>query len=890
MASSKDVELILKTRLDQGDAVTSANSIGKNIADTLEKAFDGMGSRIAESLMKEIQEKLGSLNLLGGSSGPSFITDRSGAADITPLDPSQTAFHGSEFATKTLNGINRDAERSINNNIPDPARVTRDSQHGPYRSYNPEQSFGYGALGKLSEQSLSSSSLLKRYGVSSYNEHIEDFREANAGTILSADSTVNKVKAYEQLRQLGGTEKFSNFASQKELDEATSTAAGVATDASKSIVSLENSILALQKSIIGLDKSMAQETDVNKLILLKDDKESQQARLGTLVSERAKTNDTLADASSTAKTLQSMGGNTRRDGFSVDAMGLRSGIAVAGGVGMALQQYSQLDIRKAQAAAGASDLRNFSGRDVASLDYDRIIATDMLGGEAAMKKEARSNVMDRTSGGLISGLAEMAGGAAFGLATGGAGWIPAAAAMKDGYSRVTEAQMGYLNFDANTAQEMRTKQALKIEENQDVMKLGAKGREVYRQSQQSALGIGDNKLSTWLTSRGEGNLVNFGMNSANLDEGTVRSGMRQFAAQTMASPAELESMQSQYKESLVLQGKGFSGATDTLANFQIGGNENAANDLYKSLIGSGMDKQQANRLAESSGQIAASGMNMAGSAKDFGMTVGAKAQELGVTSKAGMDVLARTEMEIRNKAVSGDGLAAIARSREIDKLEKERQKTDPKFKISDTDKLNMMKNTVDGKFYAKVMGIDTSGMSEEAIDNLGNNFEKESQKSRRDMLDSVGGGAGFAEMLDMGPQANASTADLKLKAIQSNATLKVDEATKKAAGDIEKPTTPEGKFAGFENGVAAAQVAASFQSMDSLMPKLNENLEKMVKHMQNINKEAADGSKLKDYNLPKPKTFVPGFSDDLNNKMLNDYENANNNKTARVAKPAGSIA
>lgn len=483
MATSKDIEIILKAKLDQGNAVDSAKSLGNDIAKALDNAFDGLGEKIASKLMLEMRGVLSNVRFSELFSNNDYAQNLRQQASIGSgpiLD---------QFQRPISSGVSTPAGIPSAQFGPSPQGANVNIPPTP-----PAPSTG--SAPALMKEALSASSnfdsklnfaYATKYGLGLSSGPFSDITGPLSGTMdkatttarsqqdLFIDSTAAQFRAYNSLRKIDPTQKMDPELA-KNLGEARQLVTGRAEENFKNIIELTKEIATLTATVRENSGKLAEANskkpserteEDNKIIQASADLEAAKDRVAGLQNAQRDMTNFSAQVDAFNRERQSASPGSGMGG-------ILSKVAIGSELlSLGFRAAADAPILRAQSAAGTGRLRDFSGSDVISGNIEGMIATSLLGGEENLKQTARGSATNQIISNIAGSVASFAGAA--GAATLGGPGNPVgimgavglgSLGLSQGYSAYKDIQ----NFDSAVVNKMREMQSLKVAENEVLMK------------------------------------------------------------------------------------------------------------------------------------------------------------------------------------------------------------------------------------------------------------------------------------------------------------------------------------------------------------------------------------------------------------------------------------
>ena len=889
MASQKEIELILKARLDQGDSLSQAQSMAKSMSDALEGAFEGVGSRIVEKILREMNGSLKGLNLSPNTNEAGSSYQHQNYVSSSNIDS------GNIFQNRNANsyGSKNYVQQSISSedwghvgagmnrprfNMPKRGNIN-DLGFNRTNDYMDDSHQMVSNLYKtLDNKSRASLSTVKGIGADAVD--IGGLSEKQA---YETDANIERLKAYQMAKDLGGNVPRSEFLSEEQLNSGRGKLGDIAAASAHTYKRLTDVIETLTAQL--KDTTVALKATPEEDALLKDKnievtQESIRAVRNADLEKNEELRNKVADVGEKAKAAKNIFDKEVGEGegnwFGRNRRGIGIAAAVGGAAMIGLREYSNLDMYDAKGDAGKASLRNQTLRETMSLDYGSMMATEMLGGQDYLSDRSRSNVKGRLGSDIGMGVIQigagigtaLAGVAAAPFTAGASGYLGALAGAgmaSSGINTLSEAYQGYNNIDGMTAEENRKHKQLWKDQNQEFVQLAntgmGRGRAALGISQQ----MGNTSYANWIY--GENNGLVGAAAKALVSPDDLIKHQAQFATgiDTMYGNKNImdgdPSLGNMFGTGLKMEGRGLSNSFETMVSMYQGGSGTAQNEKEKkgniassmsagielvSDLGAtnGLTQGQANTILGYANPMM-SMMGGAGMGEDYARSVAYGVSSRGITSKAGLDIIAQTEKDLRESGGSpGTAHGAVARGIAVDENQKKYGYT-----MSEGQRMGVVdKGGLDREFIEKRMikaGLEnnkgfqaakkeyesknpgktyTSAMyaAEAEQDNL-----KNTAKITQDMI-------GDTEVYMSTKGETASARDLEFENIRKgidNNDLNVNELSKEkiknegSGGDGKKPE----EITANQLKLTAAEIQESFRAVNELMPTFAANLALVAK-------------------------------------------------------------
>jgi hypothetical protein len=871
MAQSKDIELILQARLEEGTSLTSAQNMGKSIADSIEKAFEGIGEKIAEKLFRELSQTLQRSDV--SSAVGASITRKESSVGVS-LPTHQEAVLEAKIS-RHLQQQEESAKKlqlAADRKFRDVTEIQRDfSVLSSSSKSKMSDNDLYGTLGRLSTDEA----LKKRFSDLSTPDASSEFKSnkmfALRSEVIKADSTIDVYERYKKAKELNPGVSLGDFdLTKNQVADSAKQMASLASEGFSESIGLTREIEKLRLELASNTKATEEE------------RRTMETQLRSKIERRSEVdNDNLIIEGKRAALKDALSEQGPSEFFQKHQRTFAGVTGIAGAVGVGASMFSQLDYRQALAKVGAQDLRSFSGRDIANLDYTNMSATQMLGGEESLREKSKWNARFEVGGSMLTGAASLAGGAFMTKASGGLLALPGIELGRRGLQDLSQGYSSYLNFDKTQELHMRKLQAAEAERYKDVFNLADRGRSVRRNAYHDAQAMGAEELDNFFVGGTERDgLAGYAQTTANVSEGAFRQGLRSFAEVVRpvrggrnileTGGAEGDAFDSNYKQALLLQGKGYSNAVQNAGLFSRGaGLEESMNPmgamnkgmmlhnhLYAELLKSGLDKQTASDLMNNASSMAGSGIGMRSIAIDYARDIAKGSQAYGNNPTAVEAVTKGQLMKLGDISGQGDDLGRQSKLLAIAKFERESGK-----ELSDTDRHLMLKSGVTDETMRTVFGAKEDGSYYSSAD------FKNQTLSEVNKVDPTG----FIRAGDI-EAGTFEEAQVILKNRMSDFVGK-DEALGGTGPKI-SATLGEGghdsknkNFVKFENATNIEKVVESFSAMDRVMPNLNFQFAQFCDWLEQVREQ------MNEMNLPaKGKSSPNQIQEGSGNPYMNMME------------------
>ncbi len=878
---TQEIELILAAKLDARDAVNDAPTVGQAISQSLERAFDGLGERIAEKIFRELKQGFSSFNLLDNTNTASqrhgqagLFTDPSGRdfQEVTSLKPGKLS---SSSSTGTDNPV---PDRSSGGAIVDlngPPQLQVRAPTVVDRAIQGE---------RFPRKGMGPATILSQYlrGLSPDKALGPGFDQVASEDAFSADATVRKVQAFRRMERAGIPIAQDQFVGDDQLKRAQTTLkSDIALGASESkrladvMEKLRSSLLENNEKLEKLKEKLASGEGLTRGEKAEMREATRtQARVEEQIDYVNQKSEMIDEASKAAeKNLGVVSGAlskpTRLQRFvsGPGIVGAEMGLNILGQTGQFISGYNMMS---REGRTGSAMLENFTSRDTFEGNVDNLIATAKLGGETAARRRARFDVYtgaltkgavglgETILGGLsaVAGTTLMAGGGAatatgigapVGVPTallGGALTLGGAAAVSKGVGTIYSGIEDVFKADSRTEQNMRTQQALKKLEDKEYMTMAMASRGTAISAFDTARGLGSDQFANFLYGGGVGGVVD-SSSRFGLTAGETRQGLASYAQNIGGvyqghNLLDTDAMKSRIIQGNLLKTQGFGSIENVTGAFYRGGQftrnlledmTGAADEsraLFNELKSSGMDQSQVNRLME----MTASDITGIGGreAASYNARVAAGgAQASGYDTGPERSFLLSAQQNFMSQGNTGAGLEGLSKVRAIDDLEK---RYGVNLSVADRMSLQLTTATPESleRMFGKSKRFQEEGGGKAAVSELQAGFKE----NRLALLSNALGGEDRAKVV-AGLEAGARTTtelDMAGKAIFGG-----DVMPKEVMGP-EAPPSDLGRAEKVQAAkIDASQTVIGLQTMGDVLPLVNAGLDEMVKRLQKVSSD-----------------------------------------------------
>lgn len=850
-ADKKNIELRLWAKLEADDAISKAPAVGQQIAAAFEKAFDGVGERIADRVFQELRAKLDQVNLL--DSAAKYAKEIPGL----PVDSLTKVPRIGEPAAQTSHGAKD----------PNPFGKGSEFGAGAYRGRRPgsvfdplEQRYSRLEVGGSRLEDLFSTKRDRIFGLT--NDNLDN-----------TETTLRQINAYEEQRKRSkGVTPTMFGVTQERLNEADKTVSTLLTQNQDHQKSLKDSIDKLTQSLnknsdelqtirtkAASDPSSltpAEQTRLGVFERMAADKAAKQTELTQLGQQEEKL---LQDSTSIASTRAATPKTPwYRSTSKLGALGF--GLDM---VGQAANFASDFTLNRMRGQAGTAQVQGFGQRQMLEGDLEGMIATSRLGGVEAMEDRAAFSAYTDATGKVVQGvgkaglgiLGAVGAGAAAGAIGGsivpGAGTLIggvvgglAAGALYQfagqGVSTTLSGINDFMTIDAKKAEHMQAQVELQKLKDKEFMSVYMAGRNRSLNSYNASINLGSNQFEDFLYAGGRGGLLNYGA-SQGLAERQVTESLTKYAGGmggVFDGKALLQSGAADYqiRQAMRLKSQGVSNIEDLgVAAFRganltgtpqqrIDDSLGIANDVAERLRRSGMDQaavpQVINQISQQS-----QAPGMWDQAAYNAMAVAGRSENRSAPEITRMMNMQGSIMQSMN---TGAGVEGLAKRRAISDIEREF-----KIDIKPEDELLFSLNTANQSDFERYVGKDKAAEA----------FQTYQQAQKSNLLDltsnEFGGGEGGRRKAKAflgsryGDQTTSGARD-------AGELLERDRMPKYVAPPRSEDVPTQGQQQQmFEAKVDAAKVIAGFKTLDEVLPTLNQNFPVFVEHIERLSKSTS---------------------------------------------------
>jgi len=475
LPNQQDFVLNLVAELDEGSVQSDAARVANTIASTIEKAFEGLGQKIADNILKGVQG--GTQALAGALVDPSGRPIPSNAGPLTTVQPVAAGAPGGAPV------------------MPMPSSPSQ-WQGGYHSSYLDMHAFPNQTASNIRTQ-IQRDILGGGGGGSGGSVGQESDPQA-----LHTDIAYQRARQIKAMRDAGMNVELSG--EEKEMFQGARSAGMASLGANREQQSkLGDEIEKLNKNVIELQKAMNESvrmTDQERRAKGMDDPEkikavqdTEKARLERMKQEMGQISQVSGAEAGRVKELGGILDGNRGGDFG-RAIGIMSPIAMAAARAPGI-------FREADSASAATG--NLESRSMAGGDLERIMAVQRLGGMDSL----------RTRGGLEA--AGMAGATMLGAV--GSFAMGGPIGMMAGAGLGVSAFQQVAGFETGRRGAIESRIGAEMDQNQELYSMNRAGRETAAGAFSEAQGLGDVGMSGFLTGNTSSRAVGRQMRNANME-------------------------------------------------------------------------------------------------------------------------------------------------------------------------------------------------------------------------------------------------------------------------------------------------------------------------------------------------------------------------------------
>lgn len=453
--ATTDVILNLVAKLDQGNIQSQAETMASSMAKAIEQAFEGLGNRIAQSILAGVQ---------GGVRG------------------------GMEFLTTGRNDSNQNAEETVRRLVAQGATLINNVPQPPQ---GPSGPVGYAAPqfggGDANFQFSTSYGGGTGAPMGQFQGGFNRPRNPTGDSLQSlrdSDPIVQQARVLVAARGSGvgidlDSDTKNKFSEKRDdLRESLRALFGRAEELPDELAKLRERIGALMPVVESQTEAQRKTSDEAKQL-------SQMRTQEQMLEKEQRQVGPQAQASQAAigSLNQALATGSGVSAFAGPLQALGAGMGFAGQIPGAL--------RGSQAAS--SEINNLETRSLMRGDIERIIATERLGGQDAVKGRAQGEE-------AMTSIGQIVGGLGLAIGTGGIGSIA-------GMGIAGRGAMNLMNFNKNVQSNMEGQIGAEQTNSSELMQFTRAGRETAVGSFRTAQGLGAPELSGMIAGGLDGNRI-----------------------------------------------------------------------------------------------------------------------------------------------------------------------------------------------------------------------------------------------------------------------------------------------------------------------------------------------------------------------------------------------
>lgn len=370
MENNKNIELLLKARLDAAEAITGAEDLGKKMAASFAGAFDSIGEEIAKKVLEAAKRNLSGATL---SSGSDFLTRNQGwASQIPNIGAPANTVPTNALATSTAS-----VAGAITSGLPPQAAATTGTEQIKQQSAAASESGvgrilatgGYGAgvhgFGGLLQ--------LAQAGALTSGVGDDNARAVATDQYLSASSTADKAALFMRMRRAGIEANPDRYISREALNSGIGSAESVLESSSGKLADLIDKIDELNKTFTEANGNAEKQAETQKdLIRALEEKNAIETHQQAAVRDL-----------NTMKQMQQTAYATEQ--APTGLFGTREGaMRAVSAAGFGAQVLAEAPGLYRHASATMARYGNLESRAMASGDIDRLLAVQALGGQGSV--------------------------------------------------------------------------------------------------------------------------------------------------------------------------------------------------------------------------------------------------------------------------------------------------------------------------------------------------------------------------------------------------------------------------------------------------------------------------------------------------------------------------
>lgn len=847
MANNKDIELIIRAKLEAEEAVSGAQQLGTNIASAIERGLAGLGDKLADSIMKAISSKMPAAlrDIQSAAGGDKYQLNNngiwmpSGTATETKITPTgSVSVHSTDSKTLPNNAI---ADQTTPKSFSPPPLV-KDAFNGFRRAAS--------ILNALPTGPNRESGVDKNLDSSQY------------GDFFGSKSILARVRSEQRVLATGGT--VTNQVTAEELEKAKISAQSTVKLADDRISELSKTMMSLTQEIRN------QTTEMSKLEHKQGESRITEAEKAQLDSYRssisAKKGDLqqysaeMANAEQAGKealnesnaigAAQDASANAAKAARVARLQKISTGIGMVGSVaGFAAQEVGgwrrySMGVDAAEAAMSRGNMR-----DLAAGNYENLLATQQLGGEEKLNSDARSDAKWTAGGKMALGVAGLGGAIAMGMT--GVGLIPALGVAGASIGSMWSGAKDFMGIDVKAQENRDAYKALQISKNKEYFDMfnNARGGAVgaYNQS----IGMGSQGYADFLTqgdTTSEGRFLNLRRSGA--AEGLTSSQVGQGLATYAKTAGVFNGMaQTNWGDNAMIQqlqkaqGKGLNNAFDLYSAFQNTGSFGARTGNFEAdqqarfterntavsrvlgtnqaLLSSGYDQSASSDIMAS---MAASSQGLGGfeAANRNIMRAVATGQESGHMEVPELMLRGRAESALMSGSGRGTGIEGASRAKAISQFEKRAG-----VHLTENDRMKLLlSESVDQKGFEEIMSNKRyAGANKGAIAG-GADALMESSRAEKLRLESNKFGGNLSVLAKELAGPNATTQDLNRVEEELRSGKKMPTAVPGVKTEGAAPVGKELQAA--SEKVDAEKFVQGMSTLKDVLPEINKEFPKFV--------------------------------------------------------------
>lgn len=712
--NSREIELVLKARLEASEATNDASALGASLARTISDAFNGLGEVLASKIIEEFKTKIGQLDAV-----PALTrgTGQSTTAALTDAD---------KYGNITLGQSRTLALTSYENE----ERVARTSKFygGPAAPINTTPFLSRTASGVFTSLVSGATGI----GGSDVQNFVEGSGYRRA---LEIDDQIRKIGAFKEIKKIDPEFSLEQFGiDQGRIGDLRKDLQMTVLDSAKSIYGQEanENIKKLIEALQTAAEATRKQTEGRALTERESqallDKEKNQSELDRYNFERERAVRTMRDARMGLESIDEMFPGERVD-YARRAQAIGKGLTVGGHALGFFGNYSLLDM---QSQAGAAAVANFSGRQALDRDYSGMLATAFGGGEGELRRRAQMGA------GADIGMKAMIGAGSLAASfIPGIGPLGAAMFGMSGASTLMSTAQDAMLYQNAVSQKMASQVGSQYGMNKEQIDAYVAGRSNSVMAYNDARSLGSVYGSQFLTGFDPGSDQSRSIMSMSAGSGLsaddVRSGLRGYM-QSMGGiyggfdVFTSQQLKNRVARNNVIKALGFSnieqvsgGFYTGLAGLTMGPIDTRdmamsfAGGAYADAVNRRVDQQGAGDVLTFAAGRAASGFDTGTAAMHLASNViDYAANNQMYNNRSGMSALARMDASAADRSVTGSGMMGIARARAVEAFERENGIT-----LDEGDRMALLTGRVDAKamqlLKAKYQGANPGAFNADAF-------------------------------------------------------------------------------------------------------------------------------------------------------------------------------